>query len=66
MGQRRSIVSHGGGGGGGGGDVVVAFSSLARSLAECSTIHSSPALFFFFFSEVEISSRTQIALFRLE
>ena len=65
MGQRRSIVSHGGGGGGGGGDVVVAFSSLARSLAECSTIHSSPALFFFF-SEVEISSRTQIALFRLE
>ena len=25
--------------------VVVAFSSLARSLGECSTIHSPPALF---------------------
>ena len=30
--------------------VVVAFSSRARILGECSTIHSSPALFFFFFS----------------
>ena len=31
--------------------VVVAFSSLARILGECSTIHSPPALlsFFFFF-----------------
>ena len=40
-------------------DVVVAamaFSSLARIRDECSTIHSSPALFFFFF-EMEINSR---------
>ena len=29
--------------------VVVAFSSRARILGECSTIHSPPALFFFFF-----------------
>ena len=28
--------------------VVVAFSSRARILGECSTIHSPPALFFFF------------------
>ena len=28
---------------------VLAFSSLARILGECSTIHSLPALFFFFF-----------------
>ena len=28
--------------------VVVAFSSLARILGECSTLHSPPALFFFF------------------
>ena len=29
--------------------VVVAFSSRARLLGECSTVHSPPALFFFFF-----------------
>ena len=45
------------------GDLVVAFSSLARILGECSTIHSLPTLFFFFFFEVEISLRTQIPLF---
>ena len=42
--------------------VVVAFSSPARILAECLTIHSPPELFFFF--KVEISSRTLITLFR--
>ena len=44
---------------------VVAFSSFAMILGECSTIHSSPALFFFFFFffEVEISLRTLIPLF---
>ena len=42
--------------------MVLAFSSLARILGECSTIHSLPALFFFFF-EVEISLRTRIPLF---
>ena len=31
------------------GGVVVAFSWLAQILGECSTIHSPPALFFFFF-----------------
>ena len=40
--------------------VVVAFSSLARSFGECSTIHSPPALFLF---EVEISSRALILYF---
>ena len=35
----------GNGGDGGGGS----FSSLARIWGECSTIHSPPALFFFFF-----------------
>ena len=40
----------------------VASSSLAKILGECSTIHSPPALFFFFF-RVEISSRTLIPLF---
>ena len=45
--------------------VVVAFSSLARSLEECSNIHCPPALSFlssssFFFFEVEISSRSLI------
>ena len=40
----------------------VAFSSLARISGECSTIHSQPALFLFFF-EVEISSRKPISLF---
>ena len=50
--------------------VVVAFSSLARNLGECSTIHSPPAFFFFFRGEglvvvveVDISSRTLIAFF---
>ena len=38
--------------------VVVAFSSCARILGKCSTIHSPPALFFFFL--VDISSRTLI------
>ena len=42
--------------------VVLAFSSLVRISGECSTIHSSSALFFF---EVEISSRTLIPLFML-
>ena len=41
----------------------LAFSSLAWTLGEGSTIHSSPVLFFFFFFEVEISSRTLIPLF---
>ena len=41
--------------------VVVAFSLFARTLRECSTIHSLPELFFFFsFFNVEISSRTLI------
>ena len=40
---------------------VVAFPSFGRIRGECSTIHSPPALFFFFF-EVEISSRTHISL----
>ena len=51
--------------------VVVAFSSLARISGECSTIHFLPALFlspclrlfFFFFFDVQISSRTLIPLF---
>ena len=42
--------------------VVVAFSSRARILGKCSTIHSPPALFFFFF-KVEMSLRTLIPLF---
>ena len=37
------------------------FFLLARILEECSTIHSPPALFFFFI--VEISSRKIISLF---
>ena len=41
---------------------MVAFSSRARILGECSTIHSLPAFFFFFL--VEIISCTLIALFR--
>ena len=41
---------------------MVALSSLVMIFGECSTIHSSPAFFFFFF-KVEISSRTLIALF---
>ena len=45
--------------------VVVALSSLTRILGECSTIHSPPALFFFFF-KVEIGSRKLIPLFRPE
>ena len=32
---------------------LVAFFSLARILGECSTIHSLPALFFFFFFKVK-------------
>ena len=46
--------------------VVVAFSSLARIWGKCSTIHSPPALYFFsffFFFDVEISSRALIPLF---
>ena len=47
---------------------VVAFSSLARTLGECSIIHSLPALVFllllFFFFEVEIGSHTLIPFFR--
>ena len=52
--------------------VVVAFSSRARILGEYSTLHSSHSLFFnvylfyFFFFNVEISSRTLIPLFRSE
>ena len=38
---------------------VAALSSFAKVLAECSTIHSPPALF----SNVEISSHTLILLF---
>ena len=38
---------------------------VARILGECSTIHSLPALFFFFF-KVEISLRTLIPLFSPE
>ena len=45
---------------------LVAFSSLARILEECSTIHSPAALFFSFFFLVEISSTTLIPLFRPE
>ena len=45
--------------------VVVAFSSPAKILGEWSTIHFPPALFFFFFFQVKISSRTLIPLFRL-
>ena len=37
--------------------VVVAFSSLARIVGECSTIHSLPALFFFFFKWRSASAR---------
>ena len=40
--------------------VVVVLSSLARIVGECSTIHSSPALFLCV--EVEISSRTLFPL----
>ena len=63
---------------GGGGDVIetvvfvgVAFSSLARILGECSTIHALLRFFvvvfllvFLFFFKVEISSRTLISLFQ--
>ena len=49
---------------------VVAFSSLARILGECLTIQFPTALFFLlfflFFFEVEISSRTLILLFNTE
>ena len=41
---------------------LVDFSSLAKVLEECSTIHFSSALLFFFFL-VEISLRTLIPLF---
>ena len=43
--------------------VVVALSLHAWIWGECSIIHSLPALFFFFFFEVEISARTLIPLF---
>ena len=43
---------------------VVAFSSLARTLGQCSTIQSPLALFFsFFVVEVEINSRALMPLF---
>ena len=50
--------------------VVVAFSSLARILGECSTIHSPPSLFLsfflsFFLFKVENRLHTLIPLFRL-
>ena len=41
--------------------VVMAFSSRASILGECSTIHSPPALFFFF--KVEFSLRRLIPFF---
>ena len=41
----------------------VVFASGARIWGECWTIHSQPALFFFFFFKVEISFRTVIPLF---
>ena len=48
------------------GGVEVAFSSPARILGECSTVHFPSALFFFFFFfKMEISSSTLISLFRL-
>ena len=40
--------------------VVVAFSSLARIWAECSTIHSPPVLFFFFFSGDQLAHTNSI------
>ena len=49
------------------GMVVVAFSSLARILGECSTIHPLTVLFlgfFFLVFEVEISSLTLFPLFK--
>ena len=42
--------------------VVVAFSARAILLGECSTVHSPPALFFFF--KVEINLHKLIPLFR--
>ena len=44
--------------------MVVAFSSTARFLGECSTIHCQPALLFVCVFKVEISSHTLIPLFR--
>ena len=41
--------------------MMAAFSSSARILGECSTIHSPPAFLFF---KVESRSRTLIPLFR--
>ena len=46
--------------------VVVAFSSLERIWGECSTVHFPPALFFFFFFNVEINLRTLIPILRPE
>ena len=45
-----------------GGVVMEDVSSQARILGECSTIHSLPALFFFFFFEVETSLHMLIPL----
>ena len=42
---------------------MVGFSSLASIFGECSTIHSPPVLFLFFF-KVEISFHTLIPFFR--
>ena len=39
---------------------MIAFSSLARIWGECLAIHFPTCAFFFFFFEVEISSRTLI------
>ena len=50
-----ALMKYGGSGAGG-------FFLACEDLGECSTIHSPPALFFFFF-EVEINSRTLIPLF---
>ena len=60
--MRTTVISGGGGGGGG-------FSSLAKILGECSSIHSPTAILIFLHlctpppQEMEISSRTLIPLF---
>ena len=43
--------------------VMVAFSSHARILGECLTIHSLPVLYYNFFFKVEISLRKLVPLF---
>ena len=44
--------------------MVMAFSSLAKTLGECSTIHSLPVTFFFLGGGEEINSCTLIPLIR--